>query len=159
MRKLSAQVLSEIETAVFKLETAKADLEEAKEKLETEIESRVDDINQAIQDFNEWLDEGTIEGEAESVTEACQEIYQILDSASSSAENYFDERSEKWQEGDKGDAHQAWAEMLREKADSCEVEVEVSVERMSELDLPDVEIENDSPDQEDFLDIQEEPEC
>jgi len=49
---------------------------------------------------------------------------EILDDAASAAEEYFDERSEKWQEGDAGQAYDEWKNRLRTLADDMAEDIE-----------------------------------
>jgi hypothetical protein len=74
---------------------------------------------------------------AEIVAEANaarDKAYGILDEAASDAESYYDERSEKWQEGDRGSAYSDWKDALRSLADQIEDEIEAP--EIAELEEP-----------------------
>jgi hypothetical protein len=76
---------------------------------------------------------------AEIQSEACA----IMEDAASEAESYYDEKSEKWQEGERGQAYSEWKDRLREIADSLG----------EALDAPDLTM----PDEPDWLNSFREP--
>ena len=49
---------------------------------------------------------------------ALTEAESVFDEAAAEAEGYFDDRSEGWQEGDRGQAYEEWMGQLREFAES-----------------------------------------
>lgn len=51
-------------------------------------------------------------------------IHEVLDEAKGDAESYFDERSEKWQESDRGSAYSDWKDKLDQLAGEVEEEFE-----------------------------------
>jgi len=70
-------------------------------------------LNEAIGEFNSW------------VTEVQEQM-----------QGYFDERSEGWQEGERGEQYQAWIESL-----DCEVdEVDTEPDEPPQMDTPEIEI-------------------
>ena len=52
----------------------------------------------------------------------------------SEMENYYDERSEKWQEGDAGSAYSDWKDNYGNEFDAVEIELP------DELEMPDVAV-------------------
>ena len=59
----------------------------------------------------------------------------VLEDAANLAEEYYDERSEKWQEGDTGSAYSEWKENLRRLADELGEDVEPP--QIGEVEQPD----------------------
>ena len=58
----------------------------------------------------------------------------ILEDAASAADEYYDERSEKWQEGDAGQAYDEWRNRLRSLADDLGEEIDPPT--ISEVERP-----------------------
>lgn len=54
-----------------------------------------------------------------------EEAAELMDAEASDAETYYEDKSEKWQEGPRGEAFQEWANTLRGVADNLGEEVEV----------------------------------
>jgi hypothetical protein len=67
------------------------------------------------------------------ISEAAKSAWEILDDAASAAEEYYDEKSEKWQDGDRGQAYDEWKNNLRLIADAIAEDVEAP-----EVTLPDM---------------------
>lgn len=59
------------------------------------------------------------------VNDLRNEAHSLIDSAYSDGEAYYDERSEKWQEGDAGSAYKDWIDGLQEKASLLDEEVTI----------------------------------
>jgi hypothetical protein len=53
-----------------------------------------------------------------------QDAARVLDDAATEAELYFDERSEKWQEGEAGERYAEWRDELRRLADDLNEDTE-----------------------------------
>jgi hypothetical protein len=68
------------------------------------------------------------------LAEAQEEARGILDDAASAAEEYADERSEKWHESERGSAYNEWKENLRRLADEASEDIEPP--EISELEAP-----------------------
>lgn len=45
-------------------------------------------------------------------------------------QQYFDDRSEKWQEGDSGDEYQAWIDSVEEQADALDEVADFSLDQI-----------------------------
>lgn len=78
-----------------------------------------DDLDAAVEEARE-----KINGIIAEINEAKDDAREILDDAAMEAESYWDERSEKWQEGDRGQAYDEWKNRLRELADAAAETVE-----------------------------------
>jgi chromosome segregation ATPase len=77
---------------------------------------------------------GTMARIMEKMAEARQEAWEVLDDAANSADEYYDERSEKWQEGDVGQAYDEWRNRIRSLADEAAEDVEPL--DVAEIDIP-----------------------
>jgi hypothetical protein len=60
----------------------------------------------------------------DQISEAKEAAREIMDDAASMADEYHDDKSEKWQEGDRGQAYGEWRDRLREIADALAEDVE-----------------------------------
>jgi len=105
-----------------------------REQLVTSLREKGEALNAAIVTFNE-----TVAGQGEALTTAIQTYNEQLEEARSfvgtiaeDMRGEFDEKSEKWQEGDKGQEVQAWVEAW-EGVDLEDVEVEIP-EAIEEID-------------------------
>lgn len=58
------------------------------------------------------------------IDERKAEAAEIMDGAANDAESYFDEKSEKWQEGERGEIYGEWRNRLREVADAIAEDIE-----------------------------------
>jgi hypothetical protein len=96
----------------------------AKEGLEVEINA----YNGVLQEAWERLEEAL-----SKLNEAIQEAEEFRVEIAGAQEEYYDERSERWQEGDAGQAYQAWKQ-------DWEMELsEVEMEQPDDLEMPDAE--------------------
>ncbi len=85
-----------------------------------------------------------------AINEARQEVHGILDDLVTEVDAYYDERSAKWQEGDKGQSYDEWRQELTQTRDEMDEDLE--------LEIP------EDPDRPDWLaqvieGIQTEPNC
>lgn len=93
---------------------------------------------------------GSINAARTTYNETVAEAYGFLDDIINEREGEFDDMSERWQEGDRGEATQSWIESLQEVRDEL-----IDVEEIM-IDLPDV---TGLPDHAEILDnLQTEPE-
>src|SRR3974390_1904395 len=109
MKRLSKAQISELDTHVEKLGKAYAQVEEAWREFEAahqEVASAVEAYNDAVQEAVGWRDD---------IVSQMQE--------------YYDERSEKWQEGEAGEQYQAWID----EWESASIEEELECPELSEL--------------------------
>ena len=56
----------------------------------------------------------------QALSTTLEEIVNDLDGAASKAENYRDDRSETWQESDKGEEYSSWCEQIRTTQEATE---------------------------------------
>lgn len=66
------------------------------------------------------------------IAEAKESAREIMDDAALSAEEFHDEKSEKWQEGDRGQAYAEWRDQLRAVADAIAEDIETPEIQMPE---------------------------
>lgn len=112
--KISAGYLKRIDDACTDLRFAWEQLEaavtefneEMQQKYQTDVVSLLDDYNAKVEEANE-----------------------LRGSIADDMQNYFDNKSEKWQESDKGQEYQAWMERWQEEFET------VSIEEPTELDF------------------------
>lgn len=58
--------------------------------------------------------EDTIKPLLDELNEARDEARDMLSSLAEDADSYFDDRSENWQEGEKGEAYSAWKDLIHD---------------------------------------------
>lgn len=117
-----------------KIADAKADFDQAMEAELKVIEDALGSINAARTTYNEIV----------------SEAFGFLDDIVNEREGEFDEMSERWQEGERGEVTQSWIESLQEARDEL-----IDVEEIM-IDLPDTA---SLPDHAEVLDnLQTEPE-
>lgn len=105
MKKLSKQQLAEKEQHKTDIDAAKAALDKAVEEYNEAIDREYMKVEAAINNYN---------GVAESFNQWREQIR-------SDQENYQSERSEKWQEGDSGQAYQEWMDAWGEEVEELQV--------------------------------------
>ena len=110
MRKLSQKDLKRFAEAKSEIEAAKSKVEAILNEAKSEIEDIVNNAN-TLRD----------------------EIYGAFDDLVNEAQSYYDEKSEKWQEGDNGQQYQNWIQKLEEIRD--EIGDDISVDLDESVDL------------------------
>ena len=119
MKRLSKEHLAAYEDHKEKLEELRSNACDAVETYNYELECldspapALEELNEAIGEFNSW------------VTELQEQM-----------RDYFDERTEGWQEGEKGEQYQAWIESLDIEVD----EVDTEPDEPPQMDAPEIEI-------------------
>jgi hypothetical protein len=73
------------------------------------------------------------------VNEARDAIYGAIEGIKDEKQNEFDDKSERWQEGDRGQATTTWIESIEAFRDLFEDEIEVDAVEDLEIDLSDLE--------------------
>lgn len=111
MRKLSQKDLKRIAEE-------KDAIDEAKSKLEAIIEEMKGKVAEAIS----------------AVNDARDSAYNALDDIVNEAQSYYDEKSEKWQEGDNGQQYQEWIGKLEEARDAVGEEFELDLEEAIDIE-------------------------
>jgi len=71
------------------------------EKITNDLEEKGDAVKTASLNYNEQV---------HAYNDLVEQASSLRDEIVNDQETYFDERSERWQEGDKGEAHQEWSE-------------------------------------------------
>ncbi len=92
------------------------------------VEEAIDQYNQTMQEAWEKIEEAV-----SSYNEAIAQASEFKEEVYSEAQEYYDERSEKWQESDKGQSYQEWIDEWEADLD------EIEVEQPDELEVPDME--------------------
>jgi hypothetical protein len=115
MKKFSKAQLAERDAHNAAITTAHAEMEEAIQTYNDarrlayiHLMEKINSYNEAINSANEWLD-----------------------GLHSEAESYYDEKSEKWQEGDAGSTYQSWLDVL-----GTELEVVEEPDEPEDLEVP-----------------------
>ncbi len=119
MKKLNKQQQLEVDAAIESCQQARGQLESA------------------IQSFNDKLEEerGAVEERLGTYNEKLAELKGIYEAAGEEARNYYDERSERWQDSDVGIAYSEWADTL-ESPDELD-DLEIDFPDPLEVELPD----------------------
>jgi hypothetical protein len=94
MKKVSKKTIAWFTEKLNELEKAFCETESRIHEANAEMDSQVECVNEAISDYNTLLDE---------FEEGCAEVEGDIRS-------YMDERSEKWQESDRGQLYETWAD-------------------------------------------------
>jgi chromosome segregation ATPase len=106
------------------LEQAVAAYNTAMREQRAKVEEALNDLNGAITDAESWREE-----------------------IANAQEEYYDNKSEKWQEGDKGNAYSSWKDEWGNEFEQME-EIEFPELEVPECDLPDtIENLNDQPEE------------
>jgi len=108
MKKLSKEQVSAVTATI-----------ESCSEIQQKIERLIEGYNQRVEEFNDALQ--PVLDEYNEKVAAIREIYQ---EAANDAQSYFDERSDTWQEGEKGEVYAEWINQL-ENVDLEDLEVEV----------------------------------
>lgn len=93
------------------------------------------DLEQAVTEFNEQIlarFNDDVQGELDKLNAVLQRIKTFAEEVANDIDDYVNERSEKWQEGDQGQKYEAWKDAWRDfDAD------EVTLHPPEELEMPD----------------------
>jgi len=123
MRKFSKAQAQAVSDAIDACGEAATALEKAVSNYNTEMESLKTAVSDAVETYNEKV--GLLKG--------------VYEEIGSEARDYYDERSEKWQEGDAGATYLEWVEAL-ENPDLDEIdftepdEIDIDVPDFSSMD-------------------------
>ena len=101
-----------------------------------ELQGLADDIRSSLAEYEELRTQVAtdIEKIVTELNEKRQRAWEIVDAAATEADGYFDERSEKWQEGDKGQRYAEWRDELQRVAG--EIEEEIEAPELPEIEEP-----------------------
>jgi hypothetical protein len=116
--------------------------QERHEELLVQLTTARDDLNQAIIHFNEEVSKlhGDLAPKVTAVNEAITLVNAFVEEIHGDQECFYDERSEKWQENDAGQAYADWMGEWEMSIDELELEeptpfdeVEIDVETFENL--------------------------
>lgn len=107
MKTISKADKSAIDKAAETLREKKAAVESAVEKFNEFVHNAEDEIREAVTEYNAALEDAG----------------SVADDIASRIRDYCDERSEKWQEGERGQSYQAWIDEF-ETFDRSEIEID-----------------------------------
>lgn len=99
--------------------------QENKNRLNQKIHDELDNVEEAINTLNERvkaLYAELIVPAVDKLNLTLEEVRNFADEVKSEAQDYFDERSEKWQEGDKGQQYQEWINSMETVAELEDIE-------------------------------------
>lgn len=116
----------------------RARIEELQEKINAAAENVTnvaDDINGKIADLF-----GPLEDAVREYNDLVSEYNGVLDDLVSEIESYYDDKSEKWQEGERGQAYMEW----KDNVEQCKLE-EASDPEPPVVDAPDVATVDQQP--------------
>lgn len=101
------------------------------------------EVNRQIDTFNAAMDEHwrAVEDAVSVYNEAVGEVNGWLSDIHSAQEAHYDEKSEKWQEGERGEAYQSWMQEFENEVEEAEVSKPDDVDAVEPGFGPD-EIEN-----------------
>lgn len=116
MKKISATHQKELDAIRGKLEDARRIAEEAISKAQGIVDEALAEIN----------------GMREEAGELLREIH-------GKAEDFFEERSDSWKEGDAGNAYYEWMDALDEAANGFEEEFTIDLESLADEALTELE--------------------
>jgi len=116
--KRKGELIDEIRTAHNELDTAVQAYNTAMAAEKIKVEEKLETLNEKIRDSKEWLGD----------------VHSDMDS-------YFDERSEKWQEGENGQNYSTWKDTYDQVTTD-----DVTIDFPDDLDLPDCETPSEMED-------------
>lgn len=95
------------------------------QELKAKLESVIDEAQQKI------------EAAISEIEEKRGEVHAILDDLASEAQNYYDERSDKWRDGDAGSEYQDWISNIEAARDTYDNELSFEIDASSITDSVD----------------------
>lgn len=105
-------------------------------RLRTAILANQTDLETAITDYNAAMAAAkeAVETELAALNESIEQAAQFMCDLHADAQSEFDERSEKWQESDRGQEFSAWVEEFQQEIPLVEIEFP------DELESPEVDL-------------------
>lgn len=106
-------------------------------ELSERLRELADELSRALGTFGEALDEawGPVEDAASAYNEALGEAREFAEDVATTRRETFEDRSERWREGDEGERASGWIEEWERAAGELD---EVDLERPSAPDEPDL---------------------
>ena len=101
-----------------------------------ELQDLAADIKSSLAEYDELRTQvaADIEKIVTDLNEKRQRAWEIMDGAATEADGYYDDRSEKWQEGEKGQRFAEWRDELQRVAG--EIEEEIEAPELPEIEEP-----------------------
>jgi chromosome segregation ATPase len=127
MQRLSKSDQATLTELVRKLESQESKVEEAVNELNSVIASHLETVESAIEAYNEVV----------------RDANEFRDNINTEQNEFFSEKSEKWQEGEKGDAYSSWMGEWENELPEATIELpaEVQVELTASVQLAELPIE------------------
>lgn len=101
-----------------------------RDELSTRLASRREDFNEALENYNAAKKEAWIEvaQAIDAINEAIEAANEWKTEIASAIQEYVDNKSEKWQEGDTASEYGTWKEAYEEEFEKLEIEEPDDVE-------------------------------
>ena len=105
-----------------KFESVKGDCTDAADALTNAIDEFNGKVETVVETANAEIEElyKTVESALSEYNDAVTEAKAICEETNGDQESYFDERSERWQEGERGEAYREWADSWENAASECD---------------------------------------
>ena len=114
-------------------EKKKTDLVDAIRTAQAELETAITNFNSVVED-----EQDKVNGKLNALNEKIGEAREWAEGIASDMQSYYDEKSERWQEGDNGQNYSSWKEEY-ENLSADEVEVTFP----DDLEVPDCTVAED----------------
>lgn len=110
------------------------------------LETKKSDLGIVVSEYNEAVNEarGKVDDAIAELNEVRDELRGVIEDIHSEMEGEYDERSENWRDGDRGQATYSWLEALTETKEIIEIEITIDPFEELEIDVSELEgaIEN-----------------
>lgn len=95
-----------------------------KQEVLSRLQNAFDDLQEAVDIFNSVVNVGwtNLQIPINNYNEAISEANEWQSGIATEIQDYIDEKSEKWQEGEKGQAYASWKEQYEEELETVELE-------------------------------------
>ena len=105
-----------------------------REALSANIRKQKDALNEAIGDFNDAMLAASSEvtGALANYNEAVEAANTFQQDIASEIDNFISDKSEKWQEGERGEAYTAWKEIWEEELETFDVDLPNDLDELDE---------------------------
>jgi hypothetical protein len=144
MKKLDKTTLAERDQIAESLRTRIMDLESSIEGFNTKIAEAWAKVSAAIDEYNTTLDDewgNGLEGVLSDYNDAVGSANEWKQGVAQQIQDYMDERSEKWQEGEAAQRYQSWKEAFDEDLPTADIErpEDLALEEPDELSIEDLD--------------------
>lgn len=129
MKRLSKQQISERDALVERLRAAGESLNSTVERANEQIRLLGEEVTEELRSYNEII----------------EEINEWKSSIAQEAREYFDERSDRWQTSEAGDAYNSWIDELDEPLEEAKTDEPESIEPPDTSAVSDLEGLPESP--------------